>query len=164
VNITSDDAAVVYARACWVWYGPKAARVVRTRIEELRRVGDRAGVPQVAEKLPQLIERPISGSVGQRHRYEAPQTVAGGEKLGLPDVGPFGVAAPGVPAHHLPPSLWISLPTSFVGLEPRNHLVRPFDGVPIAIRPLEQFFRHEHVPHGDLPIDFSDKMWARAFG
>lgn len=80
MNITSDDAAVVYARACWVWYGPKAARVVRTRIEELRRVGDRAGVPQVAEKLPQLIERPISGSVGQRHRYEAPQTVAGGEK------------------------------------------------------------------------------------
>jgi hypothetical protein len=49
----------MYARACRARYGPRAPRVVRSRIEELRRAGDLRGVvawSQVAEKLSQPLE------------------------------------------------------------------------------------------------------------
>jgi hypothetical protein len=29
---------------------------------------------------------------------------------------------------------------------------------------LYQFLRHEHVSHGDLPIDFREERWAGFFG
>ena len=47
--ISSQDAAVIYARACRAWYGKSAPRVVRRRIEELRQAGDVGGVKAWAE-------------------------------------------------------------------------------------------------------------------
>jgi hypothetical protein len=55
--VTDEEAAVIYARACRAWYGKRAPRVVKERIEELRRTGDIKGVAawsQVANKLSQL--------------------------------------------------------------------------------------------------------------
>jgi hypothetical protein len=52
-----EDAAVIYARACRAWYGKRAPRIVKKRIEELRRAGDAGGVEawmQVADKLSLL--------------------------------------------------------------------------------------------------------------
>jgi hypothetical protein len=77
MNITGEDAAAMYARACRAWYGPKAARVVRDKIQELRWADDYSGVvawSQVAEKLaqpmdalkPDFEKRPAAASL--RHR------------------------------------------------------------------------------------------------
>ena len=52
-----DDATAIYARACRAWYGKRAPRVVKKRIEELKRAGDAKGVEawtQVADKLTVL--------------------------------------------------------------------------------------------------------------
>ena len=52
-----DDAAAIYARACRAWYGKRAPRIVKKRIEELKRAGDAKGVEawtQVADKLTLL--------------------------------------------------------------------------------------------------------------
>ena len=54
MQVTIEDAAVMYARACRAWYGPRAARIVKGKIEELRRAGDEDGVKawsQVADQL-----------------------------------------------------------------------------------------------------------------
>jgi hypothetical protein len=54
MNVSPDDAAAIYARACRAWYGGRA------RIEELRRAGDLEGVEAwrlVAEKLSLLQPR-----------------------------------------------------------------------------------------------------------
>jgi hypothetical protein len=56
MEFTSEDAAVMYARACRAWYGRRAPRIVKDRIEELRRAGDDDGVrawSQVAHQLEQ---------------------------------------------------------------------------------------------------------------
>jgi hypothetical protein len=42
MNVTCDDAAVIYARACR--YGRSALRVVTGKVDELRRRGDADGV------------------------------------------------------------------------------------------------------------------------
>ena len=52
-----DDATAIYARACRAWYGKRAPRIVKKRIEELKRAGDAKGVEawtQVADKLTAL--------------------------------------------------------------------------------------------------------------
>jgi hypothetical protein len=52
-----DDAAAIYARACRAWYGKRAPRIVKKRIEELKRAGDAKGVEawtEVANKLTVL--------------------------------------------------------------------------------------------------------------
>jgi hypothetical protein len=52
-----EDSAAIYARACRAWYGKRAPRVVKKRIEELKRAGDAKGVEawtQVADKLTVL--------------------------------------------------------------------------------------------------------------
>src|SRR5262245_61540877 len=57
MRVTSEDAAIMYARACRAWYGRRAPRIVKRRIEEFRRAGDRDGVSawlQVADQLQQL--------------------------------------------------------------------------------------------------------------
>jgi hypothetical protein len=57
MEFTSDDAAVMYARACRAWYGPRAHRVVKKKIKELTRTGDHGGVKawsQVADQLAKL--------------------------------------------------------------------------------------------------------------
>jgi hypothetical protein len=60
MEFTSEDAAVMYARACRAWYGRRAPRIVKDKIEELRRAGDHHGVrawSQVAHQLEQLPRR-----------------------------------------------------------------------------------------------------------
>jgi hypothetical protein len=62
MNVSPDDAAAIYARACRAWYGGRAPRIVNVnkRIEELRRAGDLEGVEAwrlVAEKLSLLQRR-----------------------------------------------------------------------------------------------------------
>jgi hypothetical protein len=57
---TNEDAAVMYARACRAWYGPRAPRIVKRKIEELRRADDVDGVHiwiQIEEQLSQLNEQ-----------------------------------------------------------------------------------------------------------
>jgi hypothetical protein len=39
-----DVTGAMYARACRAWYGMRAPRIVKKRIEELRRAGDLGGV------------------------------------------------------------------------------------------------------------------------
>jgi hypothetical protein len=60
MHVSPDDAAAIYARACRAWYGGRAPRIVKKRIEELRRAGDLEGVEAwrlVAEKLSLLQPR-----------------------------------------------------------------------------------------------------------
>jgi hypothetical protein len=55
MRITSDEVAVIYARACVAWYGRRASKVIADRIREMKRNGDTSGVKawsQVAAKLP----------------------------------------------------------------------------------------------------------------
>jgi hypothetical protein len=63
--VNKEEAAFIYARACRAWYGKGAMRVVKRRIEELRRAGDDEGVnawTQVAGKLSELgVPKAISG-------------------------------------------------------------------------------------------------------
>jgi hypothetical protein len=40
MQITADEAAFVYARACRSWYGRGARRMIMSQMEELRHAGD----------------------------------------------------------------------------------------------------------------------------
>ena len=42
--ITEQQAAHMYARACKAWYGPRAKVIVRKKIKQSERQGDRGGV------------------------------------------------------------------------------------------------------------------------
>lgn len=44
MQLSSDDAACIYARACHAWYGRKALRVVTRKLRELEQRGDASGV------------------------------------------------------------------------------------------------------------------------
>ena len=50
MNVSVDEAVTMYARFCHAWYGGRAERVARSRIQHLRRKGDTKGV-EVWEKL-----------------------------------------------------------------------------------------------------------------
>jgi hypothetical protein len=50
MNVNVDEAVAMYARFCHAWYGGRAERVARSRIQHLRRKGDTKGV-EVWEKL-----------------------------------------------------------------------------------------------------------------
>jgi hypothetical protein len=54
MEITKQQAAFMYARACRVWYGRRAPGVVRNKIAELQRNGDRDGVDAWVEVARQL--------------------------------------------------------------------------------------------------------------
>jgi hypothetical protein len=43
MHVSSDDAAVMYARACRAWYGRGALRVVTSKMRELEMRGDAGG-------------------------------------------------------------------------------------------------------------------------
>lgn len=63
MNVSSDDAAFIYARACAAWYGRRAPRIVMNRVSELRRRGDLDGVQawtKVADKLSHLRRKPAT--------------------------------------------------------------------------------------------------------
>ena len=46
----------MYARACRAWYGPRAPRIVKSKIEELRRAGDLDGVKAWSQVADQLLQ------------------------------------------------------------------------------------------------------------
>jgi hypothetical protein len=54
MEITKQQAAFMYARACRAWYGGRAPAIVRNKIAELQRNGDRDGVDAWAEVARQL--------------------------------------------------------------------------------------------------------------
>jgi hypothetical protein len=43
MHVSSDDAAVMYARACRAWYGHRALRIVTSKMQELEQRGDAGG-------------------------------------------------------------------------------------------------------------------------
>ena len=42
--VTEEEAAAMYARWCWSWYGVRAKSVVKSKIRALMAKGDRKGV------------------------------------------------------------------------------------------------------------------------
>jgi hypothetical protein len=55
MEITKDQAAEMYARACKAWYGHRAKPIVRNKIKKLHRKGDLDGVhawTEVERHLP----------------------------------------------------------------------------------------------------------------
>jgi hypothetical protein len=57
MQVTSCEAAVIYARACRAWYGKRATAVVAKQIHDLKRRGDAQGVDiwsKVANSLSEL--------------------------------------------------------------------------------------------------------------
>lgn len=44
MDLTPEDVAAIYARACRAWYGKRAFSVVVDKVHELQRRGDAAGV------------------------------------------------------------------------------------------------------------------------
>jgi hypothetical protein len=69
MEFTYEHAAIMYARACRAWYGPRAHRVVKRTIEELARAGDHEGVEawsQVADQLTKLQTAERNGGPGRR--------------------------------------------------------------------------------------------------
>jgi hypothetical protein len=61
VNITEEQAAHIYARACKAWYGPRAQRIVRKKIRQLEQQGDRGGVVARTAVAHQLSRVSASG-------------------------------------------------------------------------------------------------------
>jgi hypothetical protein len=54
MDVSHEDAALVYAHACRAWYGKRALRVVKDQVRALDRTGDHDGVKAwslVADKL-----------------------------------------------------------------------------------------------------------------
>lgn len=61
MNVSNDEAAVIYAHACAAWYGRRAPRIIMKRVSQLRQSGDLAGVKawtKVADKLSHLLKKP----------------------------------------------------------------------------------------------------------
>jgi hypothetical protein len=76
MRFTSEDAAIMYAQACRAWYGRRAPRIVKNKIEELRRAGDQGGVIawlQVADQLEQL--QNVNGSAPRHNGHFAARRV-----------------------------------------------------------------------------------------
>src|ERR1700719_1504516 len=56
VKVDIDEATAIYARACRVWYGKLAPRVVKDRLRELARRGDTSGVAAWTRAYPGVVE------------------------------------------------------------------------------------------------------------
>jgi hypothetical protein len=57
MQITADEAAFVYARACRSWYGGGARRMIMSQMEQLRYAGDPRALricKLIAEELSKL--------------------------------------------------------------------------------------------------------------
>jgi hypothetical protein len=57
MEVSSHDAAVIYARACRAWYGKRAVRVVSEQVRNMKRRGDAGGLAMwstVADRLTEL--------------------------------------------------------------------------------------------------------------
>ena len=76
MQITADEAAFVYARACRSWYGGGARRKIMAQMEELRDAGDPRALricKLIAEELSKLDaqqrdERPKATPLVQANR------------------------------------------------------------------------------------------------
>jgi hypothetical protein len=69
MDVTEQEAASMYARACRAWYGRRAPRVVKDTIKQLRAKNDEAGVRMwslVAEELPTARTEPFVGRPSSR--------------------------------------------------------------------------------------------------
>jgi hypothetical protein len=70
MQITADEAAFVYARACRSWYGGGARRMITSQIEQLRYAGDPRALricKLIAEELSKLdAERRDDGAPAAR--------------------------------------------------------------------------------------------------
>jgi hypothetical protein len=81
MNVSVDEAVTMYARFCHAWYGGRAERVARSRIQHLRRKGDTKGV-EVWEKL--VRELKASGpqqSPGKTRPHKFAATSASSQKV-----------------------------------------------------------------------------------
>jgi hypothetical protein len=57
MEVSSHEAAVIYARACRAWYGKRAVLVVGEQVRKMTRRGDADGLAiwiKVAERLTEL--------------------------------------------------------------------------------------------------------------
>jgi hypothetical protein len=64
MRVTEQQAASMYARACRVWYGRRAPKVVKDTIRRLRASNDESGVRMwtlIADALPDSRQPPIRG-------------------------------------------------------------------------------------------------------
>jgi hypothetical protein len=59
--VTNEQAAEIYARFCKARYGGDAIKVIRTRVAELRKLGDRDG-----ERIWNLVAQKVEGTVALR--------------------------------------------------------------------------------------------------
>ena len=64
MNVSYDDAMIIYARACRAWYGRRALRVVTRKLDELRRRGDAEGVAAWA-KVAAVLSQAKSGDANR---------------------------------------------------------------------------------------------------
>jgi hypothetical protein len=69
MQVNTDDAIVIYARACRAWYGMRATRVAKTRAQELRKRGDTSGF-EAWSKVAEEVSR-LQKSVGRRRNAGA---------------------------------------------------------------------------------------------
>jgi hypothetical protein len=60
MNISKEEAAAIYARACRAWYGRRAHGIVRKKVKQLERWGDLEGVHAWSEVARQLSRMPVS--------------------------------------------------------------------------------------------------------
>src|SRR5262245_53884138 len=63
VFVTEKEAAAIYAKASWKWYGPKAKSVARSMIRRFGKKGDETGVKawqRVLEEIEQIEKRSAS--------------------------------------------------------------------------------------------------------
>jgi hypothetical protein len=59
--VTNDQAAEIYACFCKARYGGDAMKVIRTRVAELQKLGDRDG-----ERAWNMVARKVEGTVAVR--------------------------------------------------------------------------------------------------
>jgi hypothetical protein len=60
MDISKEEAAMMYARACRAWYGARAQGIVRKKIKQLERQGDFDGVHAWTAVARQLSRIPAS--------------------------------------------------------------------------------------------------------
>jgi hypothetical protein len=65
MDVSPQDAAAMFARACRAWYGERALRVVSSRVQALEKRGDAQGVAAWARVADVLSQTKMSHSARQ---------------------------------------------------------------------------------------------------
>jgi hypothetical protein len=71
MQITADDAAFVYARACRSWYGRGARRKIMSQMEELRDAGDPRAL-RICKLIADELSKLDAEGTGERAASKAP--------------------------------------------------------------------------------------------